>query len=445
MNVRSTNDSVSATPVPPDYRLRALILLSGAALLQLLFFVLPHLAPGIALYAYSERLHATVLGVWLLDFVLYGRKLHTWRSGYRLPLIVGIILLLAFAMWNGLLMQAAASDARARFPEVLYKMALIGSLFILYRVFTVVSLALLNAIPPIRKLLVSPRGRFVSPLLAVVRCCLFFPYLFSCNNIHRFKVQDGTNPMIAYKLPYEVVRFPAATDGLPLDGWFIPAAKDNKRAVIVCHGVGANKGIFLGVAPFLHSAGFNVLFFDFRGHGSSAGHTVTYGNEEARDVKGAVAYLKQRGMQRIALYGFSMGGAATLLAAPDLPAVDSVVVDSTFADFRPLVRQQLGWTAPFDGLATIATDICSRIEVGAPLDVIKPSARIASISPRPLFIIHGKADALIPYSQAETNFAAAKEPKQLWLVPGANHCLCRLVSPEVYEIRVTRFLQQSLR
>src|SRR3712207_6992696 len=62
------------------------------------------------------------------------------------------------------------------------------------------------------------------------------------------------------------------------------------RTVVVVHGVGANKADFLGVAPFLHRAGWNVFFFDLRGQDRKS----TRLNSSHANISYAVFCLKKK-------------------------------------------------------------------------------------------------------------------------------------------------------
>src|SRR5207248_1416848 len=86
---------------------------------------------------------------------------------------------------------------------------------------------------------------------------------------------------------------------------------------------------------------FDVLAFDFRAHGESQGDHTTVGYDEARDVDAAVSFAAQRDPQNVALLGLSMGGAAGLNAAPDLPAVRAVVTDSAFATLDDIAANSI--------------------------------------------------------------------------------------------------------
>jgi pimeloyl-ACP methyl ester carboxylesterase len=150
-------------------------------------------------------------------------------------------------------------------------------------------------------------------------------------------------------LTFENVQFPAQ-DGLRVSGWFIPAApqKNNHKGatVLLVHGWQWNRLGFEGGTLFsnvtgskpldllriisdLSGAGFNVLTFDLRNHGESASaHPVTFGQSEAKDLLGAIAYLEDRDdvdSERIGAMGFSIGANAILFALPQSSMIKAAI------------------------------------------------------------------------------------------------------------------------
>jgi alpha-beta hydrolase superfamily lysophospholipase len=124
----------------------------------------------------------------------------------------------------------------------------------------------------------------------------------------------------------------AASDGVELVGWWIPAARApasvrgslrqqwGKNTVLVCHGLAANKSNQLVMARQLVPGGFNVLAFDFRAHGESGGQLTTFGKLEVNDVLGAVRWVRENHADqahKIFGVGASMGGSALIVAAAD--------------------------------------------------------------------------------------------------------------------------------
>ncbi|GIV94209.1 MAG: hypothetical protein KatS3mg056_2918 [Chloroflexus sp.] len=49
----------------------------------------------------------------------------------------------------------------------------------------------------------------------------------------------------------------------------------------------------------------------------------------------------------------------------------------------------------------------------------RPIDAIGQIAPRPVFLIHGVDDSLVPVSHVRRLYAAAREPRLVWEVPGA--------------------------
>ncbi|HEY0180564.1 MAG TPA: alpha/beta fold hydrolase, partial [Dokdonella sp.] len=102
--------------------------------------------------------------------------------------------------------------------------------------------------------------------------------------------------------------------GARLQGWFV-TGRAHRGAVLLLHGVHANRLAMLGRARFLAAAGYAVLLIDFRAHGESGGDAITFGRLESRDARAALAFLRDAAPgERVGVIGVSMGGAAALLA-----------------------------------------------------------------------------------------------------------------------------------
>lgn len=264
---------------------------------------------------------------------------------------------------------------------------------------------------------------------------------------HRFLHQErqplGEVAFTPDRLP-ESVTFPSA-DGLRISAWYFPSR--NGAAVIVCHGLGGNRVGVMDYAEFLSNAGYGVLLFDFRAHGESEGEAISMGYFEALDVAGGAEYLKGRADvddDRVGVLGVSLGGSAAVLAAAQCPDIRSVVVDSTFATLHQMIRHRF---RSFINLPTMLAPLVvwygqRHLQVKASL--IAPALVVADISPRPVFIIHGTADELIPVENGHDLFAAAREPKDLWILPDSPHASGITTHRDEYIERVTGFFNRTL-
>jgi dipeptidyl aminopeptidase/acylaminoacyl peptidase len=242
-------------------------------------------------------------------------------------------------------------------------------------------------------------------------------------------------------LPHEEVRF-TTDDGVTLDGWLIPAARDTRAAVILLHGFSWHRVPWLSLfVPWLRER-YHVLQFDFRGHGASDPAATTLGSAERRDVAAAVRLLEGRGLGPIALYGISMGGATAILAAPDLP-VAAVVADAAYADIRhPIANRMREARLPLPGLGSWL--VVAGAALRARTRLISPIDRVAEVAPRGLLLIAPRADQLVSWHQSESLFEAAGDPKDLYVVDGAAHGEARVVGGDAYVSRVLDFLERHL-
>jgi pimeloyl-ACP methyl ester carboxylesterase len=87
-----------------------------------------------------------------------------------------------------------------------------------------------------------------------------------------------TNTPADIGLIYEEVTL-TTTDNLKISGWYIPGTKP--YALVIVHGIWANKQAILPAAVMLVEAGYHVLAIDLRGHGLSEGKQISYGYYEA--------------------------------------------------------------------------------------------------------------------------------------------------------------------
>jgi alpha-beta hydrolase superfamily lysophospholipase len=242
-------------------------------------------------------------------------------------------------------------------------------------------------------------------------------------------------------LPWEDVRF-TTDDGVTLSGWLIPAERETRAAVVVMHGfTGHRLGELAAFVPWLRRR-YHVLQFDFRGHGASGPGSITLGSLERRDVAAAVRFLESRGLGPVALMGLSMGAAVAIVAAPELP-VAAVVADAAFAELaHPVASRMRAQRYPLSGLGARLIVGAAWLRAGTRL--ISPIDRVARIAPRGLLLIAPREDALISWRQSQRLYEAAGEPKELWVVDGAEHATARWVAGAAYEERVLAFLERHL-
>jgi uncharacterized protein len=247
-------------------------------------------------------------------------------------------------------------------------------------------------------------------------------------------------------LPHPEIQTLPSRDGLHLAAWWFsdPSAT---ASVIVCHGRGGDKRTSLWVAADLFPT-YNVLLLDLRGHGDSGGACSSAGYLERLDVLGAVDWLLERvGHQPIGVLGISMGAAAAIHAAAGSAAVSAVVADSPFARLYSPVREAIcarGY--PRAVSPVLAWSVCTLASwMGTPRGPWRdPLDVVDRIAPRPLLIIHGEADQMIPVENAHALLEQAGPSAQAWILPEVGHAQAAAIEPAGYSTRVRTFFERAL-
>jgi alpha-beta hydrolase superfamily lysophospholipase len=258
-------------------------------------------------------------------------------------------------------------------------------------------------------------------------------------------------PPSDFGLAFENVEF-ITPDKIKLKGWFIKGTTTlggyKLPVIIICHGLGANKSDFTGLASVIAGAGYHVLLFDFRGHGDSKGRASSIGLLEQRDLESAVKYVKARSdvdANKIGVYGFSLGAAVTILTASRNMDIKGVVSDSSFTSLRVqgerLLKSSFLPKIPFLYTATLIYEIIFRTDIKN----VAPVNFIGKLSPTPIFIIGGEGDVQMPASDAKELFEMAGEPKFLWIIKGAFHGGGVSSSGGEYEKRIIAFFDKYLK
>jgi dipeptidyl aminopeptidase/acylaminoacyl peptidase len=260
--------------------------------------------------------------------------------------------------------------------------------------------------------------------------------------------QETPNPLSQAGLPYEDVVFPT-TDGLMLRGWFIPAEQQDAPAVVYAPATSHDQRSGLSLLSAFHQAGYQVLLFSYRGHARSDGvkGQFTYGDAESRDVDAAVRFLHEiKGIDRIGLVGHSVGAVSAILSAARNPQVGAVVAVAPFTCVSEVWQtNRPGFVPSFVLNWTLWVVEKTR---GFDRDEICPLRVVDRIAPRPLLLIHGMDDRRITEEQVRRLFAAAEDPKALWLVAGASHSGIRTpvldaLAPEVISFLDAAWPQQE--
>lgn len=260
--------------------------------------------------------------------------------------------------------------------------------------------------------------------------------------LHPFRFGDGPTPA-TYGMAYRDVAFRDGA-GILLRGWWIPGA--GRATVVMVHGWTSSRQETAAKSRYLHDAGYNVLVFDLRGHGSSGGSYTTLGYQEPNDVHAAVSEALALAPGRpIALVGYSMGASTAVEEAATDPRVSAVVEDSGFAYLSDAVSayvtQKLGglpaW--PLDA----ATILIGQLDLHVNVWQVRPIDAAAKLRV-PLLAIVGTADRTVPPIDGFELYQAVRSPKELLVLAGVGHVGGYHADTARYESTVLGFLAKSL-
>ena len=257
----------------------------------------------------------------------------------------------------------------------------------------------------------------------------------------------------------EEVRFPTA-DGLNLAGTYFRTRAERRLGVVVfCHEYLGDRWSTLTYLGHLRGLGFDLFSFDFRNHGQSDAEAAYQPLQwltahELSDLRAALKYVRGRpdaDPAGVGLFGVSRGGSAALCVGGKDPGVWGVATDGAFPTHGTMLAYILRWAEIYVGVKTIWRNLpiqayqflawSSRKRVQTRLNCRFPNVERATarLAPRPLLMIHGEKDSYIGPDIARGLFAAAGEPKELWVVPKAKHNRCREVAGQEYFDRVASF------
>lgn len=181
-------------------------------------------------------------------------------------------------------------------------------------------------------------------------------------------------------------------DNFNLNAWY-KAAGAGKPSVIMFHGNAGHIGTRAPLARAFIKQGFGVLLLDYRGYGGNPGRPTEQGLYQ--DARAGMQFLKQHkvSLSTTVLYGESLGTGVATQIATEYPKACALVLQSPYTTLKALGQYHYPW-----------------IPI-APWDKFDSLGRINRIH-MPLLALHGTQDVVVPYSQGQTLFAAANEPKQ---------------------------------
>ena len=278
-----------------------------------------------------------------------------------------------------------------------------------------------------------------------------------------------------------------APDGALLRGWKLLPKNPNGSWVLLFHGVADNRVGVIGQSEFLLRAGYSVVMMDARAHGASGGPIATYGWLERNDTRAIIDALVRSEVDRYAdeqirsgkwivlvedeakpvdavhfqvpqpetpahifALGESMGAGIVLQSAAADPRIEAVVAEASFANLREAAYDYAGLRKyPWLGKTLFAPGTWTLLYrdeklAGFPVAEVSPVKAVASRA-FPVLLICDEMDVALPCRHSEMIYAAARGPKQLWVVPRAFHTAAYGFEPVEFRRRVLSFFAANSR
>lgn len=219
-------------------------------------------------------------------------------------------------------------------------------------------------------------------------------------------------------------------DGITLSAWYTPPR--NGAVILVAHGYGDKRAE--DFHALFASHGYGVVAWDFRAHGKSGGEFSSLGYYETLDAKAALGFaLAQPDVEHVGAWGGSMGAVTMIRATAQYPQIEALIADSPFVT----LEEEMDLRIPFPLMRSLI-QFFAEWESGTSIDLVRPVDDIASISPRPVFIIQGMGDGMVPLDSGQRLYDAAGEPRQLWVEEDVPHL-------NMYAYYKTRYIKRTIK
>jgi len=254
----------------------------------------------------------------------------------------------------------------------------------------------------------------------------------------------STDPKAAFGLDFATVPVPGELGDLP--AWLVPPPAAERAGIwaIAMHGRGASRHEALRVLPTVVGAGLTTLVIGYRNDLDAPASPDGYyhlGDTEWRDLAAAIGYAKENGATGVVLFGWSMGGGATLTALrrlPDTSMVRGVVLDSPVLSWDAVIDFQAELRhlpAPITWSAKRFTEWRGGLSL-ARLDQDPGELTV------PALLVVDEADQLVRTDQAHAYASARPDLVTLVSTRDGGHVASWNVDPRGYEAAVATFLDR---
>lgn len=205
-----------------------------------------------------------------------------------------------------------------------------------------------------------------------------------------------------------------------------PIGSANGKTLLFCHGFRGSKeggGRATALAEQVASHGFNAVRFDFT--------PLSTLSRQVAELSAVADFCRRQFGPELILLGRSMGGSAVLAYAASDQRVAGLCLWATPHNLHETFRLALGtgYDKLIKGETLFAEDEWGKLsltpEFIRDFDNFDLLESVEALPAVPLLLVHGRADAVVPVSHAQTIYQLAREPKKLVIIPEADHQFLR--------------------
>jgi dipeptidyl aminopeptidase/acylaminoacyl peptidase len=272
-------------------------------------------------------------------------------------------------------------------------------------------------------------------LLALAIPMLWISYRQTMDYLHPTRQTASGDLLRLNGIDFQEVEL-VTEDNVRLSAWYTPPK--NGAMILVAHGYGDKR-----TEPYyalFASHGYGVIAWDFRAHGESEGDFSSLGYYEVLDAKAALDFaFAQPDVEHIGAWGGSMGAVTMIRATAQYPEIEALVADSPFVT----LEEAMDLRVPFPIMRSLIRFFAER-QSGVTVESVRPIDDITRISPRPVFLIQGMGDGMVPLDSAQRLYDAAGEPRQIWTENDVPHLNMYAFYKTGYTKRVIKFFDEFL-
>lgn len=250
------------------------------------------------------------------------------------------------------------------------------------------------------------------------------------------------DPGEAFGLRFADVKIPGELG--PMPAWLVPGHSDTWA--IVVHGINGTPQNGLRVLPTLHHAGLPTLLITYRedqGAPPSPDGLHHMGLTEWRDLQAAARYARRHGARRLALIGYSMGGAIVsqfMQKSPLAARVTGLVLDAPVLNWKRVLEFH-ATEMSLPGFAALPVEWAVGARIDADWDSLDALQRTEDFH-LPILLFHGDDDKVVPLATSKDFAAELPRWVDFHIAPQAGHVEAWNVNPRLYERRLAAFVNR---